>query len=71
MAKIIISNWDKLPVAVDLQTCALIFDVSDVTIKHWLYAGVIEGTKLGNKWFFDKDYLRTVISKGDMNNDRH
>ena len=36
-----ISNWDKLPVALDLHTVALIFDVTDATIKNWIYKGAL------------------------------
>ena len=57
-----ISNWDKQPVALDLHTVALIFDVTDVTVKNWLYKGTIKGTKIGGKWLFDKDYIRNYIA---------
>lgn len=62
MNKITITNWDKLPVALDLHTVALIFDVTDVTIKNWLYNGVIQGSKIGNKWIFDKEYIKSLVS---------
>lgn len=57
-----ISNWDKLPVALDLHTVALIFDVSDATVKNWLYKGTLKGTKIGGKWLFDKEYIKAFIS---------
>lgn len=57
----VISNWDKLPVALDLHTVSLILGVTDVTVKNWLYKGVIHGKKIGNKWIFDKDYIKTLI----------
>ncbi|MCI9642257.1 MAG: helix-turn-helix domain-containing protein [Eubacterium sp.] len=57
-----ISNWDKLPVALDLHTVALIFDVTDATIKNWIYKGTLKGSKVGGKWFFDKDYIRNYIA---------
>ena len=60
-----ISNWDKLPVVLDLQTVALIFDVTEVTVKNWLYKGALKGVKIGNKWLFDKDYIRSYISGKD------
>lgn len=57
----IISNWDKLPVALDIHTVALIFDVTDATVKNWIYTKEIKGTKIGRKWFFDKDYIKALI----------
>lgn len=57
-----IANWDKLPVVLDLHTVALIFDVTEVTIKHWLYNGTLKGRKVGNKWLFDKDYIKAFIA---------
>jgi len=59
-----ISNWDKLPAVMDLHTTALIFGVTDGTIKKWLYKGIITGHKVGRKWFFDKDYLHEIM-KGE------
>lgn len=59
--KLVISNWQELPVALDLHTVALIFDVTDVTVKHWIYDGKIKGVKAGNKWLFDKEYIKNFI----------
>ena len=58
----IISNWDKLPVALDIETVALIFDVTQTTVKNWLYSGIIQGRKLGRKWIFDKQYIKSLIN---------
>lgn len=60
--KIVISNWDKLPVVLSLHTVALIFDVSEVTVKHWIYDGVIKGSKVGKNWYFDKSYIISLTS---------
>ena len=60
-----ISNWDKLPVVLDIHIVALIFDVTEVTIKRWIYKGALKGTKTGNKWVFDKEYIKALIS-GNM-----
>lgn len=57
-----ISNWDKLPVVLDIHIVALIFDVTEVTIKRWIYKGALKGTKTGNKWIFDKEYIKALIS---------
>lgn len=60
----VISNWDKLPVAVDLHTVALIFGVNDATVRKWCSTGKLEGRKLGSRWIFGKEYLRSWI-EGD------
>ena len=57
-----ISNWDKLPVALDVHTVALIFDVSEVTIKNMIYRGELTGKKIANKWLFDKEYIKSCVS---------
>lgn len=57
-----ISDWNKLPVALDLHTISLIFDVSEITIKRWLNKGYLKGVKIGNKWLFDKEYVKSIIS---------
>lgn len=61
-SKIVISNWDKLPVVLNLHMVALIFDVSEVTIKHWIYDGTIKGSKVGKNWYFDKSYIISLTS---------
>lgn len=58
MTKTVINNWDKLPVILDLNTVALIFGVTEVTIKKLLYNGELKGKKLGKKWVFDKEYIK-------------
>lgn len=55
-----INNWEKLPVLLDLHTAALVFNVSDGTLKKWLYSGQIQGKKIGRKWFFPRDYIRSL-----------
>ena len=57
-----ISNWDKLPVALDLETVALIFNVTQTTVKNWLYNGTIQGRKIGRKWIFDKQYIKSLLN---------
>ena len=47
----------------DLQTVALIFGVTDVTVKRWLYSGKLKGKKLGKLWRFDKEYIRRLVSE--------
>lgn len=60
MANNVITNWDKLPVVLDLHTVALIFNVSDITVKQWLYKELIKGSKIGRKWIFDKAYIKSL-----------
>ena len=55
-------DWDRLPVALDVHTLALIFDCTDDCIKKWLQAGRLQGVKIGRKWIVDRDYLRQVIA---------
>lgn len=64
--KTVISNWDKLPIVLNLHTVALIFDVSEVTVKHWIYDGTIKGSKMSKNWYFDKSYIKSLI-----NNEAH
>lgn len=56
----IINNWDKLPVVLDLQTVALIFNVTDTTVKQWIYKGQLKGSQIGRKWIFDKEYIKSL-----------
>lgn len=64
--KSFINNWDKLPIVLDLHTVALVFNVSDLTVKQWLYKGLIKGSKIGRKWIFNKDYIKSLT---ESNND--
>lgn len=61
MRKRTVHNWDELPIVLDLKTVALIFDVTEVTVKRWLKNGDIKGTKICKKWFFDKYYIKSLI----------
>jgi predicted site-specific integrase-resolvase len=63
--KSVISNWDKLPVVLDLHTVALVFNVSDLTVKQWLYKGLIKGSKIGRKWIFNKDYIKSLTESNN------
>lgn len=62
-----ISNWEKLPVALDIETVALIFDVTQATVKNWLYSGTIQGRKIGRKWIFDKQYIKSLLNSERSN----
>lgn len=57
-----INNWDKLPVVLDLQTVALIFNVTEPTVKSWIYKGKLKGSKIGHKWIFDKEYIKSITN---------
>ena len=56
-----VTNWERLPAVIDIQMVALIFGVTDGTVKRWIYSGEIEGRKIGRQWFFDRDYFRELI----------
>lgn len=58
----IVNNWEKLPVILDLQTVALIFNVTETTVKTWIYKGQLTGSKIGHKWIFDKEYIKSLTS---------
>lgn len=57
-----ITNWNELPVLLDVKMIALIFDVTEVTVKHWIKAGILQGHQIGRKWYFEKDYIRSLVS---------
>ncbi len=63
--KVIITNWEELPVLLDLHTVALVFNISDITVKQWLYKGLIQGSKIGRKWFFNKDYIQSLTESNN------
>ena len=54
--------WEKLPLALDVHTVALIFNCTDDCVKKWLQSGKLKGVKIGRAWVIDRDYLRQVIS---------
>ena len=56
-----VTNWERLPAVIDIHMVALIFGVTDGTVKRWIYSGKIEGRKIGRQWFFDRDYFRELI----------
>lgn len=66
LKKAVISNWEQLPILLDLHTVALVFNVSDLTVKQWLYKGLIKGSKIGRKWIFNKEYIKSLT---ESNND--
>lgn len=58
----VINNWDKLPVVLDIPTVALIFNVTETTVKHWIYKGRLKGAQIGRKWIFDKEYIKSLVN---------
>ncbi len=56
-----VNNWDSLPVILDLRTVSLIFNVADITVRRWISKNKIKGKKIGNKWLFEKDYIRSIV----------
>lgn len=65
LKKAVISNWEQLPILLDLHTVALVFNVSDLTVKQWLYKGLIKGSKIGRKWIFNKDYIKSLTESNN------
>lgn len=60
-----ISNWDDLPVVLDLKTVSLIFGVAEITIRRWLSNNQIQGEKIGRKWLFEKEYIKSIVENND------
>lgn len=54
-----------MPVILDLKTVSLIFDVTELTIRRWLYKGNIIGQRIGRKWMFEKDYIKALLENND------
>lgn len=55
-----IYNWDSLPVMLDINTVAMIFDVTEETIKKWCKNGELKPFKIGNTVRFDKYYIKNI-----------
>ncbi len=55
------TNWDNLPVVLDLKQVALILGVTDVTVKHLTYKGELNARKVGAQWRYSRDWLRNYI----------
>lgn len=62
----VINNWDKLPVVLDIPTVALIFNVTETTVKHWIYKGQLKGAQIGRKWIFDKEYIKSLVNNKEV-----
>ena len=58
-----VNNWDSLPVVLTLQTVCLIFGCSEPTIKRMIYNGELQSKKIGNKWLFEKEYIKHFVSE--------
>lgn len=58
MAKKFIYNWDSLPVALDVETVAVILGINMATVYKMANSGELKGKKFGKLWRFDKDELR-------------
>lgn len=58
-----ITDWDSVPIILDTQYVALIFGVSENTVKSWAKNGILEYKKIGKKLFFDKEHIKSVINK--------
>lgn len=56
-----IYNWQDLPLVLDPYTVALVLGVTEQTIFNWLKAGKLKANKIGNKWFIDREYVRSLV----------
>ncbi len=57
-------NWDNLPVNLDMRYVCIVLGVTESTVKRWLYKGTLKGSKIGRKWFFSKDYIKSLTEAG-------
>ena len=64
MKKKIITEWSTLPIILDTATTALVFGVSTGTIKQWVYQGRLQSTQIGRFHYFDREYVRSLITRG-------
>ena len=53
-------NWEHLPVNLNLHYVSVILGVNETTIKRWLYNGKLKGSKIGRKWVFSKEYIKSL-----------
>lgn len=64
MKKKIICAWDTVPVIMDTRLVAIAFGVTEATIKQWVYQGRLHSTQIGRQHFFDREYIRSLVTRG-------
>ena len=62
---VMISNWERLPEVLSLHYVALIFGISDSTVKRWVTNGTLPARKIGKLWFFNKSEIKSLLQGGD------
>ena len=72
MAKtVIVTNWDELPIIMDLPLAARVLGVVPETLKKYAIAGVFPAFKPDNKsWRVTKDALKKYIKEKEQSNER-
>lgn len=55
------TDWNRLPVVIDVDTVSVLLNVHPVTVQKHLKAGTIKGNKLGKAWCIDRDSVRDFV----------
>jgi len=58
-------NWDKLPLALDVATVAVILGNDPCTINRKCREGLLPARKVGRTWHVDRDRLRAMLGQGN------
>lgn len=62
-----ISNWNDVPLCVDLPWVIAILAVSEITATKLLKNGDLLGVKVGREWRITKDELQRYLREGSAN----
>lgn len=57
------TDWDRIPVLLDMKQTCCILKCSDVTVVKHIKDGHFKGNKLGRGWLVDRDSLREYFQK--------
>lgn len=57
------TDWDRLPVLLDLETVCCLLRCADTTAVKYIKNGAIKGNKFGNKWLVDRDSVRDYFQR--------
>lgn len=58
-----ITDWDRLPVLMDMQTTCQLLKCADVTVVKQIKDGHFKANKLGRAWLVDRDSVREYFQK--------
>lgn len=53
-----ITDWDQLPVLMDMATTCQLLQCADVTVKKLIQNGHIRGNQIGKKWRIDRESVK-------------